>query len=249
MDHDAVTSARERWLKLCAWGVHFYTASGAVAGLLAIDCAARGDFRSSFIAMAAATAIDSSDGPLARWLEVRRRIPYFDGALLDNVVDYLTYVLAPVFLMLRAGILASGAAGLLVGASVMIASGYGFCHTEAKTHDNYFRGFPSYWNLVAFYLYCLGLGSTANMLIVGFLAVMVFVPIKYIYPNRTGPLRIFTLSLAVAWAIVTLAMLPALPAHSAILLYASLSFIAYYFAASFILHARAALKVRRYRPA
>ena len=249
MDHAAATVGRERWLRACAWGVHFYTASGAVVGLLAIDYAARSNFRASFVAMAAATAIDSTDGPLARWLEVRRRIPYFDGALLDNIVDYLTYVLAPVFLMLRAGILASGAAGLIIGAFVMIASGYGFCHTEAKTHDNYFRGFPSYWNLVAFYLYCLELGIAANMLIVGSLALMVFVPIKYIYPNRTGPLRTFTLTFAAAWAIVTLAMLPALPAHSAILLYGSLSFIAYYFAASFILHARAALKLRRYRPA
>ena len=197
--------------------------------------------------MAVATAIDSSDGPLARLLEVRRRIPHFDGALLDNIVDYLTYVLAPVFLMLRAGILAPGLGGYLTGGFVMVASGYGFCHIEAKTDDHYFRGFPSYWNLVAFYLYCLELGALAGTIIVAALAVMVFVPIKYIYPNRTGPLRGVTLTLTIAWGIVTLAMLPALPAHNPVLLYASLSFIAYYFVASFILHARASVKLRRYR--
>lgn len=240
---------REPLLRLCAWGIHLYTALGAITGLAAIDYAAHGDFRASFIAMAIATVIDSSDGPLARLVEVRRRVPHFDGALLDNIVDYLTYVLAPVFLMLQAGILMPGVIGYAVGGFVMVASGYGFCHIEAKTHDHYFRGFPSYWNLVAFYLFCLGLGAALSTLVVAVLAVMVFVPIKYIYPNRTGPLRATTLTLAALWAIVTLAMLPALPAHNPVLLYASLSFIAYYFAASFILHGRAVLRLRRYRTA
>ena len=43
------------------------------------------------------------------------------------------------------------------------------------------------------------------------------------------------------------ALLAALPAHHPVLLYASLSFIAYYLIASFILHARAAMNLRRYR--
>jgi len=147
---------------------------------------------------------------------------------------YLTNITAPL-------------AGYLIGGLVMVASGYGFCHVQAKTDDHYFRGFPSYWNLVAFYLYCLELGALASTVIVAVFAVMVFVPIKYIYPNRTGPLRALTLTLAIAWAMVTLAMLPALPRHNPALLYASLSFIAYYLIASFILHARAAMKLRRYR--
>lgn len=197
--------------------------------------------------MAVAIAIDSSDGPLARMLEVRRRIPHFDGAMLDNVVDYLNYVLAPVFLMLRAGILRPGYGGLGLAGFVMVASGYGFCHVDAKTDDNYFRGFPSYWNLVAFYLFCLGLGPLANAIIVTVLAVMVFIPIKFIYPNRTSPLRALTLTLAVIWGVLTLAMLPALPRSNPLLLYSSLAFIAYYFVTSFILHARAAMALARYR--
>ena len=46
---------------------------------------------------------------------------------------------------------------------------------------------------------------------------------------------------------VTLALLAELPANHPVLLFASLSFITYYLVASFILHARAALKLRRYR--
>jgi phosphatidylcholine synthase len=237
---------RERLLAVCAWGVHLYTALGAVAGLLAIEYAARDDFRGSFVAMAVATAIDSTDGPLARLLDVRRRVPHFDGALLDNVVDYLTYVLAPVFLMLRAGILQPGLGGIVLGGFVMVASGYGFCHVDAKTKDNYFRGFPSYWNLVAFYLFCLRFGPVLNGVIVTVLALMVFAPIKYIYPNRTFSLRPITLGLAIVWAAITVAMLPSLPQHNPVLLYSSLAFIGYYLVASFVLHAREVLMLTRY---
>ncbi len=149
----------QKFLTACAWGVHLYTALGAALGLLAIFFASRGDFRASFLAMGAATIIDCSDGPLARWLMVKIRVPTFDGALLDNIVDYLTYTVAPVFLMLEAGIIPDSRWGLALACFVMLASVYGFCHTEAKTPDHYFLGFPNYWNLVAFYLYCLGSGT------------------------------------------------------------------------------------------
>lgn len=197
--------------------------------------------------MAVAIAIDSSDGPIARMLEVRRRIPYFDGAMLDNIVDYLNYVLAPVFLMLRARILVPSHGALYLAGFVLVASGYGFCRVDAKTEDHYFRGFPSYWNLVAFYLFCLRMGPLANAIVVGALAVMVFTPIKFIYPNRTSALRPLTLALAIMWAVATVAMLPALPSYSPFLLDVSLAFIAYYFVTSFILHVRSMRTLARYR--
>ncbi len=161
---------RQRFLTACAWGVHLYTALGAALGLLAIFFASRGDFRASFLAMGAATIIDCSDGPLARWLMVKIRVPTFDGALLDNIVDYLTYTVAPVFLMLEAGIIPDSRWGLALACFVMLASVYGFCHTEAKTPDHYFLGFPNYWNLVAFYLYCLGSGTVFNVAVLLLLA-------------------------------------------------------------------------------
>jgi phosphatidylcholine synthase len=195
--------------------------------------------------MGAATFIDSSDGPLARLVNVRARVPSFDGALLDNIVDYLTYTVAPVFLMIEAGITPSNWVGLGLACLVMLASAYGFCQTTAKTEDHYFLGFPNYWNLVAFYLYCLGLSPTFNAAILALFAVMVFVPIKYIYPNRTVELRPLTLTLGIIWAAITIAMLAMLPNVNAVMLFASLSFIAYYLIASFALHARAAFATPR----
>lgn len=239
--------ASQRILRGCAWGVHLLTASGAAAGLIAIDRTTRADWRGAFIAMAVAVAIDSFDGPLARAFRVRERIPVFDGATLDNIVDYLNYVAVPAFLMLRANLLPAGNAGTMLAAFVMIASAYGFSRTDAKTEDNYFRGFPSYWNLVALYIFCLGFSRTANGVIVGALALMVFVPIKYIYPNRTELMRPLTLTLAAVWGVATAAMLPMLPEHNDLLLYTSLAFVVYYFAMSFALHVHPA-RVAARRP-
>jgi len=240
-----IPEPRERLLIACSWAIHAYTALGAVLGLLTIQFATEHEFRAAFVALAIATAIDSTDGPLARALEVRRRIPFFDGATLDNIVDYLTYVLAPVFVMIQAGLLPRGDAGLVVGGTAVIASAYGFCRTDAKTADNYFLGFPSYWNLVAFYLFCFRLTAAVNAAIVIGLAAMVFVPIKYLYPNRTKPLRPLTIALGVVWAIASVAMLPRLPAPNPILLSISFSYVVYYFVASFILHYRAVMKRAR----
>jgi phosphatidylcholine synthase len=226
----------ERLLKCCAWAVHFYTAAGAITGIIALDLIARGEFHNALIVMAIALFIDSSDGPLARSLNVSARLPFFDGSLLDNVVDYLTYVAIPVFFMLQAGIVADDIAGLTLASFIMVASAYAFCRTDAKTADHYFRGFPSYWNLAAFYLFCLRLPLLANAALLAVLAIMEFLPIKFIYPNRTEPLRGLTLTLAFIWAAVTALMLPAAPAYNPLLLYTSLAFIVYYFALSFALY-------------
>ena len=118
---------RERYLIVAAWGVHLFTASGAVAGLLALDRIAANDFRGAFILMAIAIVIDSADGTLARLVKVRERIPFFDGALLDNIVDYFNYVAVPLFLMLRAGLLPHTAPRLLSPPRfAILASAYGF---------------------------------------------------------------------------------------------------------------------------
>ena len=238
---------KQKFLMACAWGVHLYTGLGAALGLLAIYAASQRDFRASFLAMGVATIIDSSDGPLARLLMVKTRVPTFDGALLDNIVDYLTYTVAPVFLMLEAGIIPGSRWGLGLACFIVLASAYGFCRTQAKTDDNYFLGFPNYWNLVAFYLFCLSAGAVFNVAVLVLLAVMVFMPLKFIYPNRTVPLRPVTLTLGIIWAFVTVAAVLMIPTVNPIMLWAGLSFIAYYLIASFVLQARAALKSNRSR--
>ena len=122
---------------------------------------------------------------------MKERLPGYDGARLDDIVDYLTYVFVPVLLVMRAGLLPSGS-GLAVGALVLLASAYGFGQVDAKvaTSDYFFTGFPSYWNIVALYLYVWRLPAAANAVLLIVLAVLVFVPIRYVYPSRTVTLRV-----------------------------------------------------------
>jgi phosphatidylcholine synthase len=229
------------WQKLGCWGVHFYTALGAVLGLGALLFAANYQARQAFMALALSTAIDSTDGFAARALGVSTRLPGFDGALLDNIVDYLTYVAAPAFLMLRFGLLPVGAEGLAAAGFLMVASAYGFCRRNAKTPDNYFLGFPSYWNVTALYMFCLKAGAFANALAVVVLALMVFLPLKFIYPSRTAALRRVTLVLGSVWGLLILLLLFELPSPHPSLVYGSLGYVIYYFLASFALQARSVL--------
>lgn len=228
-------------LTACAWGVHLYTGLGAAFGLIAIHFADVGDFRASFLAMAVTIVIDSSDGTLARIVKIRERVPSVDGALLDNIIDYLTFVIAPMVLVLQAKLVPAGWTGLAIVSFVTVASAYQFAQTAAKTLDNYYTGFPSYWNIIVFYLYYAGVSPTIGGIVLAALGVMVFVPIRYIYPSRTVTLRPFTIAYGIFWGIVTIPMVLTLPSYNPVLLYLSLSFVAYYVVASFVLHARSAL--------
>lgn len=228
-------ASREALLRYCGWLIHLYTAAGAITAILALQFIASGAFRTAFIVLGIALFVDATDGSLARAVQIRARIPIFDGATLDNIVDYLNYVAVPACLMLRAELLPAGKLGFGLVSLLMLASCYGFCRIDAKTDDHYFRGFPSYWNLVALYLYCWRLPPPINGVIVLVLAVMVFAPIKFIYPNRTVPFRRLTLTLCAIWAAATAALVFELPATNPLLLYTSLGFIVYYFVMSLLL--------------
>lgn len=212
-----------------AWLAHLYTALGAPLALFAVLAVLGGDYRGAFIVLAAATFIDTTDGWLARWLRVKEVLPGFDGARLDDIVDYLTYVFVPVLLMLRAGMLPPGW-GVLVGAVVLLASAYGFAQADAKvsTTDYYFTGFPSYWNIVALYLYVFDLSRTVNAVVLLVLALLVFVPIRYVYPSRTVTLRSLTLALGAAWGAIVMVMIGRLPATDGPWAALSLVFPVYY---------------------
>jgi len=216
---------------------HVYTAMGAVTALFATLDVFGGRFRSAFLWLALATVIDTTDGWLARTLRVKERLPSFDGARLDDIVDYLTYVFVPVLLILEADLLPP-AWGPAAGVAVLLASAYGFSQSEAKVKagDYFFTGFPSYWNIVALYLYVWRLPPAAAAAILLALAGLVFVPLRYVYPSRTETLRGLTLVLGTTWGALVFWLLWALPAAAEPWLSLSLVFPAYYAALSIWLH-------------
>ncbi len=213
--------------RVAGWAVHLYTALGSVIGLLALLAGARGDVQEAFLWLCAALAVDASDGALARLVGVKEVVPEYDGAELDDIVDYLNFVVVPVFLMLQMGLL-SGPLGYATGGAALLSSAYRFCHADAKTPDHFFTGFPSYWNIVAFYLFVFDVGPGVGALVIGVLAVLVFAPLRFVYPSRTIFLRPLTLGLGLVWSVLGLMTLASLPERATGLAAASLFYPIYY---------------------
>lgn len=217
------------------WVAHLYTATGAVIALLATGVTFAHNFRAAFIYLAVATFVDATDGVLARALKVKERLPHFDGAKLDDIVDYLTYVFVPVLIVWQAGLVP---VPFPVCAAMLLSSAYGFAQAHAKAHagDHFFTGFPSYWNIAVVYLYVWRLAPLVNAAILLGLAVMVFVPIRYVYPSRTQALKVPTLALGAVWAGLVGWMIWRLPATDGPWMMLSLAFPVYYFGLSFWLN-------------
>ena len=221
------------------WLAHLYTGLGAVLALAATMAIFEGDYRSAFLAMVASTFVDATDGWLARRLQVKQRLPHYDGARLDDIVDYLTYVFVPVLLIWKAGLVPAGWE-LTIGSAVLLASAYGFGQADAKiqTTDYFFTGFPSYWNIVAVYLFAWRLSPVTNAVILVVLVVLVFVPLRYVYPSRTATLKMPTLVLGSAWALLVLVIVWRLPSTDGPWMWLSLIFPVYYLALSVWLQCR-----------
>jgi phosphatidylcholine synthase len=194
--------------KLIAWGVHFYTGLGLVAAAMSTALIVTGgeeNFRLAILLLFVAMVIDGSDGYLARLVRVKEVLPSFDGRRLDDIIDFSTYTVIPLLLIWRSGLLPGDLAWLLI--IPLLASAYGFSQTNAKTEDGYFLGFPSYWNVVAFYLFYLQPQPWFSVTIIVLLSVLTFVPSKYLHPSIPGPLSTISLVLGVVWALVVLAVI------------------------------------------
>ncbi len=231
-------------MRLAGAAVHLYTASGSVLGLLTVLAAFEGDVEAALWLGLATLFIDGTDGMLARRFRVKETIPWFDGARLDDIVDYLTYVFAPIVLLWTTGHLPEGGPGWVLAAVPLLASCYQFCRVDAKTSDHFFLGFPSYWNIVAFYVIVLDLGELATGVTIVVFTVLVFVPIRYLYPSRMRSLQGLTLALTALWLVAYGVLVVQLPDPHPLLVAASLAYIAYYVAVSLWLTARAARRRR-----
>ena len=193
--------------KITAWMVHCYTALGLVAAAGMAVFIVRGaveSFRWVIALMVVATFIDSTDGWLARRARVKEILPQFDGRRLDDIIDFQTYTSLPLLFVWRAGILPGRLSWWLL--APLLASVYGFSQSDAKTSDtetggNYFVGFPSYWNVVAIYLYWLRFPVWISLTLIITLALLTFVPSLYLYTTSGGRFSRLTNLLCLGWGI------------------------------------------------
>jgi phosphatidylcholine synthase len=193
--------------KVLGWLVHIYTGCGLLLAVWIVSLLLQtertpDDYRLCFLLMLVATVIDATDGSLARAVRIKETIPSFDGRRLDDLVDFVMYTCLPLLLIDRAGIIPEAWRWVLVVA--LGASTYGFCQSDVKSPDGAFQGFPSYWNIVAFYFYTLPLTNEIAIAIVLGFSLLTFVPSYYPYPSQPGRVNRIMLALSVPWTILVL---------------------------------------------
>lgn len=219
--------------KFLAWSVHLYTASGLIAAAGMVFFIIRGDaeaFRWTIALMVLATLIDSTDGMLARRWRVKEVLPGFDGRRLDDIVDFQTYTSLPLLFIWRTGVVPESWGWFLM--LPLLASAYGFSQSDAKTDDHYFLGFPSYWNVVAIYLYWLQLPVWISLVVIGTLSVLTFVPSLYLYTSYKGPFSRLTNFLLMLWTVLLVLILAQVFNDPKPMMWLSLAFPLYYFGLS-----------------
>jgi len=190
--------------RILAFSVHVLTAIGAAVALFALLAATHGDWPLMFLWLGVALVIDAVDGPLARALNVAEVLPNWSGETLDLVVDYTTYVFVPAYAV-AAGHLMPDTLAIPSAAAIAITGTLYFANRKMKTSDNFFRGFPAVWNLVAFYLLLLRPAPAIAVGMVALFAALTFVPIRFIHPFRVRRLRTVTVALLTLWAALALA--------------------------------------------
>ena len=187
--------------KMLANSVHLFTATGAVWGFLTLLAIWEGNIKLAVVYIIIAMFVDGFDGMLARWFDVKTHAKWIDGGLMDNIIEFLTYfVVASLLLVKVPGLMPEGLE-MVAALSILLTSAFQFSQTEAKTDNQsyFFKGFPSVWNFLVLYMMLLGLNPWINFAALMICNILVFVPIKFLYPSRNNRMRKLTLGFTYAY--------------------------------------------------
>ena len=221
--------------KMLANGVHLFTATGAVWGFLTLLAIWDGNYRLAIVYVIVSMFVDGFDGMLARWFDVNKYAAWIDGGLLDNIIDYLNYVVVASLLLIKVPDLMPQGFEMAAAVSILLTSGFQFSQRDAKTDNQsyFFKGFPSVWNFLVLYMMLLKLNPWINFSMLVICNILVFVPIKFLYPSRNNRLRRFTLAFTYIYGGVGVWGLLQYPDVPEWVAPASFVYVAYYAAMSF----------------
>ncbi|MEL6750585.1 MAG: phosphatidylcholine/phosphatidylserine synthase [Pseudomonadota bacterium] len=189
-----------RYNPFIAFAVHIFTASGAFWAFLALVAAAEGRFINMWFWLGVALAVDGVDGPLARYFNVKSVLPNWSGETLDNIIDYVTFVLIPAFALYQSGFL-SNYFSFLAAAMIVCTSAIYYADTRMKSRSNCFVGFPVCWNMLVFTLWVMEPNWYVAFAVVLVSAVLTFTPILFVHPVRVVKWRSITLAVFAVWAL------------------------------------------------
>jgi phosphatidylcholine synthase len=221
--------------KAIAWSVHLFTATGAIWGFLTLLAVFEENWRAAITWIILAMFVDGFDGMLARWFHVKEYARGVDGGLMDNIIDYLNYVVVAALILIKAPNLMPSGLELVGAFSILLTSAYQFSQVDAKTDEQsfFFKGFPSLWNFLVLYMMLLGLNPWLNFALLVLCNILVFVPVKYIYPSRNRRLRRLTLALTYLYGAIGVWGLLQYPSVPQWIVWISLVYVVYYALLSF----------------
>ena len=171
------------WPQARAFSVHLLTASGSFLAFLSLVAASEERWTAMFWWLGLALFVDGIDGPIARKLEVKEILPTWSGELLDNIIDYVTYVLIPAFALYQRGLMGEGLS-FLSAAIIVVSSAIYYADTGMKTKENFFKGFPVVWNMIVFTLFVIEPGEWVSFAVVVVAGILTFVPVNFLHPVR-----------------------------------------------------------------
>ncbi len=203
---EPVKNRRRSPVHVMAYGVHVFTALGAALGFLALEAVIRGDLTLAFWWLGAALIVDAADGPLARRLNVTETASRYDGATLDLVVDFITYVFVPAAMLFRPEVMAQPW-GIISGLVITLGSALYFADVTMKTDDWWFRGFPAVWNVVVFYIVVFAPPPAISMAIILVFTALMFLPVIFVHPFRVRRWRRITMAVLAVWTVAVVAAL------------------------------------------
>ncbi len=203
--------------KALAWMVHIFTASGLIAGFMAILSINEKDWQTAMFWLFIALVIDGIDGTFARMFKVKEVLPQIDGKTIDFVVDFANYAIIPAYFFYVADLVPE-AWNLPCTSLILLVSALYYGKDGMVSKDNYFIGFPVLWNMVVFYLIFVFQASPfVNVLLVFAFSILHFIPIKFAYPSQASRFQKPTLLVSLIFFIILLSILYLYPEKNAIL--------------------------------
>ena len=186
------------YAEIRAFCVHLLTASGSFLAFLGVVAAAEHRFVDMFWWLGLALIVDGIDGPIARKVRVKEVLPNWSGDTLDNIIDYVTYVLLPAFALYQSGMIGEPWSFVAAGA-IVVSSAIYYADMGMKTDEYFFSGFPVVWNMVVFTLFVIEPGQWLSFGIVVLCGILTFLPINFIHPVRVVRLRPINLGATLLW--------------------------------------------------
>lgn len=193
---------RVPYAEIRAFSVHILTASGSFMAFLALVAAAEERFIDMWWWLGVALLIDGIDGPIARKVNVKEVLPNWSGVMLDNVIDYVTYVLIPAFALYQSGMIGEPLSFVAAGLIVVSSAVY-YADTGTKTDENFFSGFPIAWNMLVFTLFVIASSEMTAFVIVLVAVILTFLPINFLHPVRVVRLRPLNMAVFALWSVLS----------------------------------------------